>query len=297
MLDLVAKINQQCYTPHIDLKEYCMHNVASLAGYKHLSTGSQSQDYGLSFSVEGIDVCIVSDGCSTGGNTDLGSRYLVMSVKKLIAEDSTLLVNPHDLEKEIVGAIHRNEWNLDDQDMFATIQILSFDGSHYRLTSFGDGCFGFKTKDGLIHLKEISYSDNAPYYVLYNKNKEYGNAWNLSASKKRIITKTIIKEGTKLIENEDSVEFVLEEPSSSHFLNTYHTEIISKEDLEYFFVATDGLTSIAEDLIKNVYETVSIKGFAGDFIKRRLGAQTRHWLKNVSQYPADDLTIALIKGD
>lgn len=274
-----------------------MQNVAQLTGYKHLSAGLPSQDYGISFQVENYQFSIVSDGCSTGGCTDLGARYLALCLRDEFFKDKELIKDPLMLDKKIVEIIRNNAWNLNKKDMFATVQILCFDGLLYRIVSFGDGCFGFKAKDDNFVLKEISYTDNAPYYSLYNESPQIGLAWNDKASKKRVINEFKLKNNDYSPSIEISTEFVIQDPQSSQFLNTYYAGVFEKDAVDFCFIATDGLTSILENKLKNIYEVLSIKGFAGDFLKRRLGAQTRQWLKNLQEYPQDDLTIAIVKGE
>lgn len=273
-----------------------MQNIASLVGYKHLSSGLPCQDYGVSFEVDGKSFCVLSDGCSTGGQTDLGSRYVALGVKTLLQENSDLIYDPLLLENEVIALISRNIWQLKKSDLFATLQVLCFDGSNYLYICFGDGCFGYKTKNNEIILNEINYTDNTPYYLLYSESSDYGKAWDKSAFKKRMVKQLVIKEG---LQQEEVLppEFVTKDENVGRFLNTYTYEIVSKEIVDYFFIATDGLTSIAEQKIKNIEQTLNIKGFAGDFVKRRLGAQTRVWLKNLGEYPQDDLTLAIVKGD
>ncbi len=56
-------------------------------GLQHLQTGKPCQDFALSGTIaDDLVYAIVSDGCSSGGMTDIGARLMVLATKRAIIE-------------------------------------------------------------------------------------------------------------------------------------------------------------------------------------------------------------------
>lgn len=66
-------------------------NHAFHIGAQHLSLGKPCQDYAVSGSINDTTAyAIVSDGCSSGGETDIGARIVALATKRALEENSHL---------------------------------------------------------------------------------------------------------------------------------------------------------------------------------------------------------------
>jgi len=97
-------------------------------GKIHLNNGKPCQDYALSDVFDDAALVIISDGCSTGGHTDVGARMLALSTAVAIREhwavSRTVLGHtvPQEIgmRQKIAMAGSREILGLDQQDMLAT---------------------------------------------------------------------------------------------------------------------------------------------------------------------------------
>ncbi|MEX0918003.1 MAG: protein phosphatase 2C domain-containing protein [Candidatus Paceibacterota bacterium] len=148
-------------------------------GEQHLQNGMPCQDYALSGMLEGnIAYAIVSDGCSSGGKTDIGARLTALATEQAIRECIRI---PHFRSNEAYMAVNdrrnmlleqfRMTLGLEPEDMLATCLWAIAWGNTVLTNVTGDGtvvvCHELET---LTH--SFQWSDNVPYYPAYKSTGE-----------------------------------------------------------------------------------------------------------------------------
>jgi hypothetical protein len=259
-------------------------------GYPHINSGTPCQDYAVSGVGNGFAYAIVSDGCSSSPDTDIGSRLLALNARKaILTGDRMTVVKPEGFswvaaaQAEALGA---NPLSLD-----ATLGIIYANDFAISMHIYGDGVVVEKLHNGTIIINQVEWSKNAPGYVNYhnpnfnNRLQEFLNFYGTGVA--MTVTEMIISidglVSTKII-SEISAELGM-----SGFQHVAHP------DAEYAAVMSDGVSAVdGVSMIDVVKELMNFKNTTGEFVKRRALAAQRGWYKN-GKGPADDLSVAVIK--
>ena len=152
------------------------------------STHQVCQDYALASASDDIAYAIVSDGCTSSKDTDIGSRlltiaardalnYLILRQKSQPGVDKKLFMNNFVITlKELVikKCIEiRASLNVNVNAFDATLLIaLVYPGYRPLLVGWGDGNFIVKYKNVVVRTMSISYDLNMPYYLSYRMSYE-----------------------------------------------------------------------------------------------------------------------------
>lgn len=153
-------------------------------GEQHLKNGKPAQDYALSGKLsENLAYAIVSDGCSSGGMTDIGARLMTLATKEaltgyteiadiLTLEDPIATVNGR---RDELFESYRNALGLDYRDLLATSvwMVSSKDMALAHIT--GDGVVAFQHEYDL-RIEHTKWAQNRPYYPVYklaSMNEDY----------------------------------------------------------------------------------------------------------------------------
>ncbi len=139
-------------------------------GLQHLQTGKPCQDFALSGSLsDTLAYAIVSDGCSSGGMTDIGARLTALATKRSLidhvtqgATEEAMIVAARDENAELFRA----SLGLEHKDMLATslFAVASLHEVFVHLT--GDGVVALQYEDGLSII-EYDWQQNMPFYPAY----------------------------------------------------------------------------------------------------------------------------------
>jgi len=148
-------------------------------GEQHSRNGKPNQDYALSGTFEnGLAYIIVSDGCSSGGLTDIGSRLMVLATKQALVEISATInpfENPNAIElvnqrRDTLLEQFRRALDLEYQDLLATC-LWAISSSEFTLVNLtGDGIVAIQTEAGLT-IEQFEWDKNMPYYPAYRLNQ------------------------------------------------------------------------------------------------------------------------------
>lgn len=282
-------------------------------GSAHYSNGKPCQDYSRSGSNELIACAIVSDGCSTGGHTDVGSRVLTLSTFQAIRDHAkasggaldTAVVSITSRQQQIIGTA-RLMLGLERVDMLATCgyAYLTKHGGFVHIQ--GDGVVALKYRNGDIKMFRYDWAKNAPFYPSYDDTdaKTYINNPNLHGGDERTALLTEI-ETLKYFGGTYSAEQIrilpFSEGRNGAVINISRAELA---ELEYCAVFTDGITQIGKlprgeefiDWKDAVVEFLSFKSPAGEFAKRRMIRGLKDFEKN-GKGPADDISYAVVRID
>lgn len=270
-------------------------------GNVHLTSGKPCQDYAISDVHNDIALAVISDGCSTGGNTDVGARILALSTATAIREHWTVNRNalgqavPQEINfcQKIVLAGTRQILGLLPSDMLATCIYAYISPLGGFIHVQGDGVVALKYQDGRIAILRFEWEDNTPFYPAYNENdllnfiKAHGDDLKaLRLSEK----KWVQYDSGKLFESD--IKHSLSEGIQGITIN------ISAETLsELVFIAifSDGITQIDNlDWKNSVTEFMAFKNTTGEFAKRRMIRGIKD-VQKIGKGPIDDISYAVIR--
>lgn len=279
-------------------------------GKQHLTSGMPCQDYAISGLNRGSVVAVVSDGCSTGGHTDVGSRALVFTAVSAIKNHWATKHSVDPQTPKEIGVSHkiglaqaRASLGLQVKDMFATCQYVYMgpEGGYTHLQ--GDGVVAVKYRDGSMLMSRFDWDKNTPFYLAYSHN-DYEDfirchGGDVSVHKlteeywKYFPEKNIFSDlGTKTFSISEGIQGI--------------TRFFSKEELEdadygieYIAIFSDGVTQIGKvgdsiDWKDAVVELMRFKTPKGEFATRRLNSYIRN-LQKRGFNPTDDIAYAVVQ--
>lgn len=132
------------------------------------SSHSICQDYTLADGVGERQIVAVSDGCSGSPHTDFGARYLCLGAGEALrlsptggfSQDAVL-----PLACTLLGKI------LPVECLDATLLVAYPTPEHTFVLVSGDGVVAARDREGLLHVWEVEYPNNAPLYLSYLLNQ------------------------------------------------------------------------------------------------------------------------------
>lgn len=252
------------------------------------------EDYATSVALPDRAFAIVSDGCSSAGRTDLGSRCWTLAAEKVLGEFGTdALADIDTLIDTLLAEAGSHLKHLELDDGLATLGLLACDKSVATAVLFGDGVVAQRTRDDLLRVWDVSYSQNAPRYLQYER-----FPWMLESWSKQFFSNTV-----RVIMSEYDIRSGTPELVK---LETRHTpapdlrgvriEIPnSARDSMGLFIMTDGATSFPHlQGGQAVLPLVQVPALPGRVVQTRLAALSRQWLLRPETGPRDDLAIGAI---
>jgi hypothetical protein len=276
-------------------------------GGEHVLRKTPCQDHALCGMRNDSHLIVISDGCSTGGHTDIGARILTCATImafKLCADVGD--INPLNQrlplimlnQIRIMAQANKNMMGLRSKDLHGTCvyAMISLSGGFIHV--LGDGCVILKYSDGSITSYSYEWVENNPCYPIYEGDdlsrfieihKKFENG-----SKALTIKKVSISiDGEEFAES----EFVpVEESLNGHVIQV--TPEMINNGLECIAICSDGVESFSTvdheisttEIIKQV---VAFKNTNGDFVKRRMTRLLSDFTKQ-DFHPSDDFAIAAI---
>lgn len=270
-------------------------------GSAHYGSGKPCQDYSLSGANELIACAIVSDGCSTGRHTDVGSRVLTLSTLQAIRDHAkasggaldTAIVSITSRQQQILSTA-RLMLGLERIDMLATCAYVYLTGQGGFTHVQGDGVVGFKYRDGHIRMVRYEWAQNTPFYPSYGDgdlDKFIGtHGGNLDAL--RLSGFSVIRNVDGIYTEENSKEFTLREGLEGIVIHIPRDEL---EQIDFVTTFSDGVTQIdGVDWKDAVSAFLSFKNTAGDFAKRRMIRGIKD-MQQIGRGPIDDISYAVVR--
>ena len=272
-------------------------DVFTTTGESHLSC----QDY----SRIGPDSIVLSDGCSSSPDTDIGARLEALSALQAERDAAGLTSSVPD----IAGLASKMACNLDLKDksvLDATMIMIQYKRPWAYITMVGDGVCGWKNRDGRIYLFKRTYDGNAPMYVGYLlsnlKDKVKGKE-----SLEYLYTYAVPPELGGNYPLFMSPTFKEPFPAINHDEDDGTIRVKLPEDkVELVFGATDGMLSfyrnvstetskVAEVAMWDVVASrfLSFKTFAGKFVSRRAKRALQE-MKEEGYVPMDDFSMGVV---
>jgi len=230
-----------------------------------------------------VPYIILSDGCSTSDNTEMGSRILSHLARQFLKYNADDL---HDIDYWKLGTwvIHNAEQTarqlgLSKSCLTATLIVAYHIDGNLRIMMYGDGSFVTVGNMGNIEITSIEYESNAPYYLVYLVDQFRHELY-----EERNPVKTI-----KTTYNDSSItdETVAYDHPSVFNINTNLTHVVlpMSDGIDSFLYGGQHIPS--EQIIPKL---VDFKNVRGEFLKRRLNKQMKVYKKdNIKHY--DDLSV------
>jgi hypothetical protein len=261
-------------------------------GYGHLNSGKPCQDYSLSGVYNDMAYAIVSDGCSTGGNTDVGSRIISFSTKSILKDywllnkDIDFNISEINLRQKIAISNSRINLDLKTNDLYATCNYIYLSKNRGFIHTQGDGVIAIKYLDGNIEMYRLDWQNNMPYYPAYAEME---------------LENFIIAHGNdlnkKVLKKEGNYDKEIEELTLKDGINGSVIPIFNIENIEFIAVFSDGITQIENcDWKDEVCNFMAFKSLSGEFLKRRM-INAIKTSKQKGNGPLDDISCAVIRID
>ncbi len=215
------------------------------------------EDYIISESGD-IPFVILSDGCSSSKNTDIGARILTQLTAHYLR---TKLFPVSEMVKRIIynAELIRNTMGLNVSCLDATLIVSYIVDDYFYVYMYGDGYLITVDLDNEISFCEISYEKNAPYYLSYELDLYLNSFYEESCPAKYLTNK---------------FGNCTWEPYNLPFIKK-----LKVSDYKSILIASDGIDSFINNkgekygIEKVLKEVTSFKNTKGEFIKRRMGSK------------------------
>ncbi len=224
---------------------------------------------------------ILSDGCSSTKDADVGARLLSYAadyeLNKMLRPDfANSVITRASIAAKTVG--------IDAGALYCTLGVMAKYADFITMQLFGDGVIFVKTKDDTLTVFIVSYEKNAPPYLAYLEDIYSKEAY-LDMTKKRTVITAVYKyKDGKIVDEKlysKETDFKIETPFSKN--------VFFKEDgIEFCGIASDGLTTFDMDFKKIIEEVTGFKTTKGEFLRRRMKKFTK---ENVH---FDDISIGVM---
>jgi len=232
-----------------------------------------------------ISISMISDGCSSGDRTDIGSRIMCVLIDKIIDEEfDNLKLISNDTQRVISFIVSKFLFKLDHfLKFFSTVEninsLLATSIINIKLKDniiviiMGDG-YIVKKFNNAFAIHKYTYPKNTPFYPIYGCNildmKTYVSQFNIQDKIKDEFTLCDLNFEKVLDYQVD--EFNIKE---STVISAITVEGEDKKELESIFVMSDGLGSFLEgnkkvsefDILKEIF---NFKTKKGKFLTRRM---------------------------
>jgi len=230
-----------------------------------------------------VPYIIISDGCSTSDNTEMGSRILSHLAKQFLKYNADEL---HDIDYWKLGSwvIHNAEQTarhlgLSRSCLTATLIVAYYLDGNLRIMMYGDGSFVTVGSMGSIEITSIEYESNAPYYLVYLIDQFRHDLYSERGPVKKI--KTTYGDSSITEEN-----VAYDNPSIFNINMNLNPLVLPMSDgIDSFLHGGDRQTT---EQIMPLF--VDFKNTKGEFLKRRLNKQMKSFAKSGIHH-FDDLSI------
>lgn len=245
-------------------------------GEQHLRVGLPCEDYALSGASDEVVYAVVSDGCSSGGMTDVGARVLVHTTARALESEAWRMpatvprtyLREAQARTELMFGAGRELLGLTVGDMLATslIAVLSPYGGVAQM--FGDGVLARVYRSGESVLSSFSWENNMPFYPAYRGETLRGF---LGAHGNDLTAVRLYEERVTICEGVRSVERIphtLLEGVEGVYVEWGAEEV---DALAYVGLFSDGVTQVERvDWVDVVLRFLAYRSHTGAFLKRRM---------------------------
>lgn len=269
------------------------------SGVLHTGDGKPCQDYAISGNFGKAAFGIVSDGCSSGRNTDVGSRIISFATASAIREHwkttPETAVQEIDLRRRVMTSGIRQLLGLEEKDMLATCLYIYLTPQGGFAHIAGDGIIAFLNKKGDVHMSCFEWNKNIPFYPAYAED-HYASFVDAHGGKPNALALT--REDWKFLSEEkeykavNKILYSIEDGMKGIIFPVSAKDI---DDIAYIAVFTDGVRQVDGIEWKSVVmELMSFKSLAGEFAKRRMIRFIQN-SREIGKGPIDDIGYSVIR--
>lgn len=271
------------------------------------------EDYALSGQHDQLYYAIVSDGCSSSKDSDVGARLLAHITKGVLVymyEDKSILSpNFTELFKELVlkkCMEAKKALGLSINAFDATLLINFVLGDKVFSLSWGDGYIIYVTDSMNIIVYEISFSSGAPYYLSYEMCQAKKDAY-IDAFGGGTITVSQF-----ILDQNNNVLSAVSTDSALNYSHTVYKEVAANL-MKFVALSSDGINTYQDDprfetpdrskrgysAVEMIPDIVAYKNITGDFVLRRMRRVKELVEKNhiIHQDDISCATIAITKEE
>lgn len=226
---------------------------------------------------------ILSDGCSSSKNTEMGARIICHLAKQYLHYRKLDYRFPNlDYDEMGLWIIHNAELTarqlgLPVNCLDATLVVSYEHDGRFYIYMYGDGVVVTEHISGVISVMEIEYTKNAPYYLSYRIDPERMDLFH--------------KMGQDLI-----IKSTFEDDYKNTYAYDYKTLFhFDVDTTPKILVCSDGIASFMkgaepEQTIEIAEEFLTYKSTKGEFLKRRLKRAIKIYEANSINHH-DDLSV------
>lgn len=240
------------------------------------------------YATVGDNCVIVSDGCSSSKNTDVGARVLSLITKGVLETKFKVTLNKDVIMNKLEHMKYYDMFK--DVSFDATLLYVLVVDNKIDVACYGDGFMIFEYTDNTTDVYKMSNEFNAPFYLSYDLDQERKKEYIKEYGNEVLIDKTFNFNSDK-----ESIS------TEKYCDNVEHT--IDKYLFKAVHILSDGVESfskINEDGKKeNIHYTdvlkklLDFKSYKGEFVKRRINGFQKFCKKNNWEH-YDDLSLASI---
>ena len=240
---------------------------------------------------------IISDGCSSARDSDLGARLLTMAAEYYVYRSS---LDAEGFGQSVIGKAQSfaGAMGLPIQALNATLMVAHVEHNNIVVRVFGDGVVASRTKGGQTNITQIEFSGGAPYYLQYEIVPDKQGYIDQFGGKYTLTQQTIGIEGTvegygqtkmevipciKFVYDLDKVEFVaIMSDGAAQFTKPMNSGTVKKQKLI-------DLSVVVKEFLN--FKPTDNPNFTGTFVQRRC----RRVFKDHPEWQnTDDFSIAVI---
>ncbi len=267
-------------------------------GEQHLRNGKPCQDYALSGRLsDTIAYAIISDGCSSGGQTDIGARLVALATERAIREcvqQNIFTATSINAERDLYIEAYRRTLQLPIDDFLATSLWTIVEKETLFVSVTGDGALALMFEGSTEPLLyDISWDKSAPYYPAYR----LGGMNERFKQHHENLTPLTITKSQQVCEGElnTSTDQHYIEPGMNGLAFSFsrnHDSFTSRICGVALF--SDGVTQVDDTSTTDVVRSLlSFKSTTGQFFTRRMNRFLQD-VKKVGRGPLDDIAGAVL---
>ena len=270
-------------------------------GQAHIGKGQPCQDHALSRSGGQVACAIVSDGCSTGGNTDAGARIITFGTLQAIRDHAkasggelgTAPISIGARQQQLIG-ISRPLLGLESNDLYATCAYVYLGQKGGLFHVQGDGVIACKYWDGAIVMRRYDWDNNTPFYPSYEGGDipSFVKAHGGDPAALRLTESTVVRNAAGEYSEAATTRYTIEQGIAGLSLEIPFDQL---SQIEFLAVFSDGVTQIENvDWRHAVASFLDFKSKAGEFAKRRMISGIKE-MQKLGKGPLDDISYAVVR--
>jgi hypothetical protein len=236
---------------------------------------------------------ILADGCSSANNTEMGARILSHLAKQYLkyrGDDNLYDIAYKDLGSWVIynAELIARQMGLSLSCLTSTLIVAFVRDGWIKVYMYGDGCMITQTpKYDSIEITKVDFTGNAPYYLVYQIDKERGEIYHENKPEK-IVSVDFSKETDSCLSRKRS--YAYDFPGEYEFKMSVHPLVMIASDGMFSFLMNKGASDLVNpmNLLKDGF--ISFKNTKGAFLQRRLNK----YMKQLNQQGIthfDDLSV------